>query len=180
MKDDNGNLTAKPADQVQIQGEFFSKQIFGRNSTFDPTAINKLQTIPVNTAISDPITLDELKSALKKAKNRKAPGPNGIIIKQYKLLDDETLTFILEIINNYVDDPEYDIPAWHDISLKLLPKKGDLSLLKNYRPISLLDVLSKILSSIMVSQMNDHLKKMASKNKQVSLKVEGALMQLPP
>jgi hypothetical protein len=54
-----------------------------------------------------------LKAALKKAKNRKALGPNGIIIEQYKLLDDENLTFILEIINNYVDDPDYDIPAWH-------------------------------------------------------------------
>ena len=68
-----------------------------------------------------------------------------------------------------MEDPDYDIPAWHDVSLKLLPKKGDLSLPKNYRPISLLDVLSKILSSIMVSRMNNHLeKKMASKNKQVS------------
>jgi hypothetical protein len=36
----------------------------------------------------------------------KAPGPNGIIIEQYKLLNDENLTFILEILNNYVDDPE--------------------------------------------------------------------------
>jgi len=51
LKDKNGKLTAKPADQVQIQGEFFSNQIFGRNSSFEPAAINKLQTIPVNTAI---------------------------------------------------------------------------------------------------------------------------------
>ena len=83
--------------------------------------------------------------------NRKAPGPNGIIIEQYKLMDDANLTFILEILNNYVEEPEYEIPAWHDISLKLLPKRGDLSLQKHYRLISLLDVLSKILSSIMVS-----------------------------
>ena len=132
LKDKNSKLTAKPADQVQIQGEFFSNQIFGRNSSFEPAAINKLQTIPVNTAIANPITMvDELKTALKKAKNRKAPGPNGIIIEQYKLLHDENLSFILEIIDNYVDDPEYNIPAWHDVSLKLLPKKGDLSLPKN-------------------------------------------------
>jgi hypothetical protein len=57
---------------------------------------------------------------VKKAKNRKAPGPNDIIIKQYKLLDNANLTFILKIINNYVEDPEYDIPGWHNVSLKLL------------------------------------------------------------
>ena len=151
LTDKDGNLTAKPADQVEIQGKFSSKQICGRNSAFEPTAVNKLRSVPVNDSIADPITMDELKSALKKAKNRKAPGPNGIIIKQYKLMDDNNLTFILEILNNYVEDPDYDIPAWHDVSLKLLPKKGDLSLLKNYRPISLLNVLWKILSSIMVS-----------------------------
>ena len=61
--------------------------------------------------------------------NRKAPGPNGIIIEQYKLMDDANLTFILEILNNYVEEPEYDIP---DYSLKLLPKRGDLSLQKHY------------------------------------------------
>ena len=37
--------------------------------------------------------------------------------------------------------------------LKLLPKKGDLSLCKNWRGICLLDIVSKILSSVMVSRM---------------------------
>ena len=87
-------------------------------------AVNKLHSVPVNNSIADPITMDKLKSALKKAKYRKAPGPNGIIIKQYKLLDDSNLTFILDILNNYVEDPDYDIPAWHEVSLKLLPKRG--------------------------------------------------------
>ena len=118
LKDNNGkNLTAKPADQVLIQGEFFSQQISSRNSTFNHTAINKLRIIPVNTTIADPITLDELKNALKKANNRKGPGPKGIIIEQYKLLDDENLTFILEIINNYVDDPEYVLNSFSSVLL---------------------------------------------------------------
>lgn len=119
----------------------------------EPGTFSKLKTIPTNiTIIADPITLDKLINALHQAKNRKAPGLNRIIIEQYKLLDNENLPFILEIINNYVDDPGYDIPEWHNIILKLLPKKGDLSLPKNDHQISLLDVLSKILSLIMVSQ----------------------------
>ena len=53
--------------------------------------------------------------------------------------------------------------------------KGGLSPPMNYHPISLLNVLSKILSSIMVSLMNDHFEtKKASKNKQVSSKVKDA------
>ena len=42
---------------------------------------------------------------------------------------------------------------WDVARLKLLPKKGDLSLCKNWRGICLLDVASKVLSSIMGERM---------------------------
>jgi hypothetical protein len=42
---------------------------------------------------------------------------------------------------------------WDRARLKLLPKKGDLSLCKNWRGICLLDVASKIFSSILVARM---------------------------
>jgi hypothetical protein len=79
----------------------------------------------VNTAIADPITMDNV---LKKAKNnRKAPGPNGIIIEQYKLLDNANLIIMWK--------------TWNLVSLtKELP--SDLT----YRCF-----FSKILSSFMVS-----------------------------
>jgi len=40
----------------------------------------------------------------------------------------------------------------------LLPKKGDLSLCKNWRGICLLDVFSKIMSSILVARMSELMK----------------------
>jgi hypothetical protein len=42
---------------------------------------------------------------------------------------------------------------WLVARLKLLPKKGDLTLCKNWRGISLLDVASKVMSSIFVKRM---------------------------
>jgi hypothetical protein len=44
-------------------------------------------------------------------------------------------------------------PEWEVARLMLLPKKGDLSLCKNWRGICLLDIASKILSSVMVGRM---------------------------
>ena len=42
---------------------------------------------------------------------------------------------------------------WMHARVKILPKKGDLSLCKNWRAICLLDIVSKILSCVLVSRM---------------------------
>jgi hypothetical protein len=63
--------------------------------------------------------------------------------------------------------PSFTLPPWDEAAdkngviyeewevalLKLLPKKGDLSLCKNWRGICLLDVLSKIVSTVMNARM---------------------------
>ena len=42
---------------------------------------------------------------------------------------------------------------WLSARLKLLPKKGDLTLCKNWRGICLLDVASKVFSTVLVARM---------------------------
>ena len=49
--------------------------------------------------------------------------------------------------------------SWLMARLVLLPKKGDLSLCKNWRGICLLDISSKILSSVLVARMGELMKK---------------------
>jgi hypothetical protein len=51
------------------------------------------------------------------------------------------------------DGGEAKYDAWLMARLVLLPKKGDLSLCKNWRGICLLDVASKIFSSVLVARM---------------------------
>ena len=42
---------------------------------------------------------------------------------------------------------------WLSARLKLLPKKGDLALCKNWRAICLLDVASKVFSTVLVARI---------------------------
>ena len=51
------------------------------------------------------------------------------------------------------DDGGLTYAEWSAARLVLLPKKGDLSLAKNWRGICLLDIGSKILSNVMVKRM---------------------------
>lgn len=170
LRKEDGTLTDIPKEQVQIHANFFGKEIFGRQASYDQRSIDDLPQHFINTSIDNPIDENELNNALKHAKNRKAPGLNGIPVEYYKLLDEDNRKPILKILNAYFLQPSYDIPDWHNVTLKLLPKKGDLSLPKNYRPISLLDVLSKILSYILTQRINTHLT-------EIGLKEQAGFMQ---
>ena len=64
--------------------------------------------------------------------------------------------------SEHVEIPEWDYDAdtsglnyeeWLSARMKLLPKKGDLHMAKNWRAVCLLDIASKILSNVLVYRM---------------------------
>ena len=73
-------------------------------------------------------------------------------------MNDKNLETVHYLLGKYWLEPDFDCDDWHKIKLKLIAKKGDLSLPKNWRPIALLDVFSKLLSSIIAHRMGGHLK----------------------
>jgi hypothetical protein len=48
-----------------------------------------------------------------------------------------------------------DVNEFHQIVLKLLSKKGDLSDPRKWRPIALLDVMSNIVSAIIANRLDE-------------------------
>ena len=49
----------------------------------------------------DNITMDELLNILKKFKNNKSPGPDGIPMEFFKWLNADSLALILDLINGF-------------------------------------------------------------------------------
>ena len=90
-------------------------------------------------------------------KKRKAPGDNGIPAEAYQMMDDESLGYLHHAIVRFWTEPDLDPAEWHTVVLKLLAKKGDLSQAKNWRPIALLDVLSKSVSRIIQMRLDSYL-----------------------
>ena len=88
------------------------------------------------TLLARPLTLDELKAALKTCQDS-APGMDGIPYSFYKSFPDPLLELLLQSWNHALHTGEL-APSHRRSCLTLLPKKGkDLSLLGNWRPISL-------------------------------------------
>ena len=91
---------------------------------------------------------------MKKIKNHRAAGINNIPADLYKILldNEEVLQLLLHLMNQCWKQRK--IPAsWHKASVVTLFKKGDSELCKNYRPISLLQVMYKLFASIILMKM---------------------------
>lgn len=100
---------------------------------------------------SSEVTLEELKMAISAMKNNKAPGPDGIIVELYKR-SEQLQSILLKVINHHIREKElpYDLKKGLII---LLYKKGDETLLKNYRPITLLNPDYKIITGTLNNRL---------------------------
>ena len=109
---------------------------------------------PTRNLLERNFSLDELDKAVAESKTQTAAGPDGIgnsfIKKYWKFLRVPLLKYV-----NYCILSGSLSQSFLTASIKLIPKKGDCSQIKNWRPISLLNCIYKIVSKT----VNNRLKK---------------------
>ena len=102
------------------------------------------------------LSLAELDLAVASSKTKTAAGPDGIsnsfIKKFWKFIRVPLAKYV-----HFCHDRGMLSPSFLTASIKLIPKKGDCSLIKNWRSISLLNCTYKIISKA----VNNRLKKIA-------------------
>lgn len=100
-------------------------------------------------AVEDRVSLAEVKRVLALLPNHKAVGSDGLSNELLKLLPDVVLTSLVGVFNAILCHPEGGMPdAWFRNLVVLLPKVTDPSPL-DYRPITLLSHVSKLLEKIL-------------------------------
>ncbi|MEL7343094.1 MAG: reverse transcriptase family protein, partial [Bacteroidota bacterium] len=159
LKRSDGSFTNSDKERNEELKSFFSKEVFGRVSSYDESALDEIDDREIDFQLNTPPSFEEFSHHVQTANRHRAPGPNQINTEMYQLLDDFTLHYAYNEIVKYWTDPDFDIAAWHKVKLSPIPKKTNPTQAKDYRPISLLDVLSKVLSSIIASRLNDHMLK---------------------
>lgn len=104
--------------------------------------------------LENPITLEELSALLKSQKNGKAVGPDGLPAEFYKQFVEDIILPLLNICNEVLTAGE--IPKlWSEARIVVFLKPGeDPSMVKSYRPISLLNHNAKIFASVLVLRLN--------------------------
>ena len=116
--------------------------------------ISEESILPMSTEVeAGEIPMKELDEAMKKLKNNKAPGPDEIPAEVFKWLDGESRKVILETLNECWRN-ETLIEGMNDARLAIIYKKGGTDLPQNYRPIALLNVIYKLLASIIQARLS--------------------------
>ena len=106
----------------------------------------------------DSVTTEHVAKLIRKLKSKSSSGHDGLSSIQLKYISDDIITVLTHIINQSLCTGIF--PTSLKIA-KISPifKKGDPHLTDNYRPISLLPVMSKIFEKVVFIQLYDYLTK---------------------
>lgn len=95
----------------------------------------------------------EIKGIIRNLKNKKAPGPDSIQNTVLKHLPNSAVEHLSNIINSSFKLCYFPI-AWKEAKILAFPKPGkEKKLPSNYRPISLLNTLSKIMEGVFLARL---------------------------
>ncbi len=105
----------------------------------------------------EPVDTDTVILTIKSLKETKTVGSYGIPLRFLKDAMPVTILYITCIINTFLATSIFP-KAWKHAMVVPLFKSGDINSVNNYRPISLLPIIAKILEKIVANQLLHYLK----------------------
>uniref|UniRef100_A0A3Q3B436 Reverse transcriptase domain-containing protein n=1 Tax=Kryptolebias marmoratus TaxID=37003 RepID=A0A3Q3B436_KRYMA len=105
-----------------------------------------------NSELERPLGLQELHTALLGMQGQKSPGIDGLTVEFFKAYWDILGKDLLDVFNESLDTGSLPLSCRRAV-IALLPKKGNLQDIKNWRPVSLLCTDYKILSKALAARL---------------------------
>ena len=155
----DGKTITNPKDMAESFNNFFTSIGAKLQSNIPPTRrhyFDYLKHPNPETFFISPTTPDEIENIIKSLKSSKCVGPNSIPTKMLHLIKDKISIPLSELINK-----SFSAGCFPNIckTAKVIPifKTESRLLCNNYRPISLLSNISKIIEKIMHQRLNKFL-----------------------
>jgi exonuclease III len=173
IKNSDGNDFLSVTDRKTFITEYFRniyKEVPGRVHAYEgciedflgadilnhPEVASKKVPANLREELEQDISLIELDKSLEKMRSGSAGGPDGLSVKFVKRF----WVYFRVPLQQYVKTCVHKgtlTNSFATASIKLIPKKGDVEKIKNWRPISLLNILYKVAAKA----VNNRLKKIA-------------------
>ncbi|KAL6463123.1 hypothetical protein MHYP_G00275140 [Metynnis hypsauchen] len=161
VRSESGHLVSEPSEIRQQTVGFFS-MLF--ESEQDSSRDVEKRFFPLQAKIAqqsatllDPeLSLGELYEALQGMEKGRAPGIDGLLVECYKAFWSVLGQDVLEVLRVSVREGKLPLSCRTAV-LTLMPKKGDLAVLKNWCPVALLCTDCKLLSKALASRLGKNL-----------------------
>lgn len=151
IKDKDGRIIDDDKRKLERWKEYFN-QLYNVNTPVDRTVLDELVATNEDGLEMPDFTEDEVKSAIRTLKKRKAPGIDGIMAELLQAGGEHTVT-ALHCLFQKVHEKEQIPEDWGKAIITPIYKKGDKSDCKNYRGISLLSVPGKVFTKVLQRRM---------------------------
>ena len=148
---------ARPAGAHELQPDDFAAYLTDVFRTDLPvqhgTATALLESIQAGgVSTTQPFDMGEMQYALKKMKNRKTSDERGVVAEMFKHASYEFLTTLLEFYNEMLFTGQVH-ESWRETLFTMLPKPGDASVVKNWRPIAILRISYKLFARLLYHRL---------------------------
>ena len=170
--DENKGEVTNPMEILEVQREFY-QDLYQQDEHVKFTLANTTDVkVPPDIQMQQdqPIDASEVEKAIKQMKNNKTPGQDGIPIDFYKVFWNHLKQPFLRMIEEVYEQRQLHVSARKGI-LNLIPKPNkDSRIIKNLRPITLLNTDYKIIEKVIANKMIPALEQIISKDQRGFMK----------
>ena len=152
---ENGNYASMNYEKAEMLNSIFNKSY---NCSIPPLNFADLDELdPVEDNFSNILcTVEEVKLNLENLDVSKSNGPDGISARMLKGVAANIAPSVTKLFNISLTSGCFPV-LWKSLNVVPIPKCNDLTNPNNYRPISLLPILSKVLEHHVCSLLTEHL-----------------------
>ena len=155
IRDEAGQTYEDEQEIMEVFITHFSNLFTANNNVEMAPVLDRIEKKVADSMVAmltEPFQSEEVVEALNQMHPTKAPGPDGMCAlfyqKYWDIVGPDVITTVLDILNN-----GSDISALNQTHIVLIPKKKICDSPADYRPISLCNVLYKIVSKVLANRL---------------------------